>query len=56
MRHLYTVGEYLAGQAITYHNIHFYLNMMREVDAILSNKFDEYYENFYKSYNLGWKN
>ena len=57
MRHLYTVGEYLAGQAITYHNIHFYLNMMREVRAaILSNKFDEYYENFYKSYNLGWKN
>lgn len=56
MRHLYTVGEYLAGQAITYHNIHFYLNMMREVRAaILSNKFDEYYENFYKSYKLGWK-
>lgn len=57
IRHLYNVGEYTAGQLITYHNIHFYLNMMREIRAaILSNKFDEYYEKFYKNYNLGWKN
>ena len=56
IRHLYTVGEYLAGQLITFHNIHFYLNMMREVrESILQGRFDEYKENFYKSYKLGWK-
>ena len=51
IRHLYTVGEYLAGQLITYHNLYFYLNMVREVRmSIISNSFDEYYNNFYKSY------
>ena len=56
VRHLYNVGEYLAGQLITFHNIHFYLNMMREVrNAIFNDEFDEYYQNFYKNYQLGWK-
>ena len=56
IRHLFTVGEYLAGQLMTFHNIHFYLNMMREVrSSILQGRFDEYRENFYKSYQLGWK-
>ena len=57
IRHLFTVGEYTAGQLITYHNIHFYLNMMKEVrESILQGKFDEYFNNFYKSYQIGWKN
>ena len=57
IRHLFTVGEYLAGQLITFHNIHFYLNMMQEVrGAISDGKFDEYHQKFYKSYKLGWKN
>ena len=57
IRHLFTVGEYLAGQLITFHNIHFYLNMMREVRAAITDgRFDEYHQNFYKSYKLGWKN
>ncbi|MCK5074288.1 MAG: tRNA guanosine(34) transglycosylase Tgt [Bacteriovoracaceae bacterium] len=53
IRHLYTVGEYLAGQLITYHNLYFYLEMMREIrKSIFSNSFDEYYLNFYKNYLL----
>jgi queuine tRNA-ribosyltransferase len=51
VRHLYNVGEPLAGQLVTYHNLHFYLNMMREArTAILEDRFDEYYDNFYKRY------
>lgn len=51
IRHLFNVGEYLAGQLITYHNLHFYLQMVREARAaIFEDKFDEYYKEFYKSY------
>ncbi len=52
IRHLYNVGEFLAGQLITHHNIHFYLNMVREARAaILAEQFDDYYSNFYNKYN-----
>lgn len=51
IRHLFNVGEYLAGQMISYHNLHFYLKMTREARAaIKANKFDEYYKEFYKNY------
>jgi queuine tRNA-ribosyltransferase len=51
IRHLYTVGEYTAGQLITYHNLHFYLRMVEEArEAILADKFDDYYQTFYKNY------
>lgn len=51
IRHLYTVGEFLAGQMISYHNIHFYLKLSRDARAaILEDKFDEFYQTFYKSY------
>ncbi|MCR9204918.1 MAG: tRNA guanosine(34) transglycosylase Tgt [Halobacteriovoraceae bacterium] len=51
IRHLYSVGEYLAGQLITFHNLHFYLQMVKEArEAIIVGKFDEYYQEFYKSY------
>jgi queuine tRNA-ribosyltransferase len=57
IRHLYNVGEYLAGQLISFHNLHFYLNMVREARAaIFEDKFDEYYKEFYKNYtNEMWK-
>ncbi len=52
IRHLYNVGEYLAGQLITYHNLHFYLNMVREArSAIFEDKFEIYYKEFVKNYN-----
>jgi queuine tRNA-ribosyltransferase len=51
IRHLHNVGEYLAGQLITYHNLFFYLDMVRKArEAILQDKFDEYYKEFYKNY------
>ncbi|MDD0852755.1 tRNA guanosine(34) transglycosylase Tgt [Halobacteriovorax sp. GB3] len=51
IRHLFNVGEYLAGQMISYHNLHFYLNMVKEArEAIIADKFDEYYTNFYNKY------
>ncbi len=51
IRHLVTVGEYLGGQLVSYHNVHFYLQMMRDARvAILQGKFDEFYDIFYKKY------
>ncbi|MEC8623211.1 MAG: tRNA guanosine(34) transglycosylase Tgt, partial [Bdellovibrionota bacterium] len=51
LRHLFNVGEYLAGQLITYHNLHFYLSMVKKArTAILEDRFDEFYSNFYNKY------
>lgn len=51
IRHLYTVGEYLAGQLISYHNIYFYLKMVKEARiAIVEGKFEEYYQDFKTKY------
>lgn len=51
IRHLYVVGEYTAGQLISYHNLYFYLNMVNEArTSILNDTFDEFYESFYTSY------
>ncbi len=51
VRHLFNVGEYLGGQLVTYHNLYFYLKMVKEARAhILDGSFDEYYHSFYKSY------
>lgn len=52
IRHLYAVGEYLAGQLISYHNIYFYMTLVRKArQSILEKKFDEFYTKFYNSYN-----
>jgi len=51
IRHLFNVGEYLAGQMISFHNLHFYLKMTHDArEAIKANKFDDYYKEFYKNY------
>ncbi|MFA6239153.1 MAG: tRNA guanosine(34) transglycosylase Tgt [Bacteriovorax sp.] len=51
IRHLYTVGEYLAGNMITYHNLYFYLKMTRDArSAIINDQFDDFYTKFYNSY------
>ncbi len=51
IRHLYTVGEYSAGNMITYHNLFFYLQMTHDARvAIKLDKFDEFYTKFYNSY------
>ncbi len=49
--HLYRSGEYLAGQLITYHNLHFYLRLLKEARRnILEGTFDDFYSNTYKVY------
>jgi queuine tRNA-ribosyltransferase len=51
IRHLFNVGEYLAGQLISYHNVHFYLRMVEDArNAILRGKFDDFYATFYNKY------
>ncbi len=52
IRHLFNVGEYLAGQLISYHNLHFYLTMVEEArEAIFDDRFEDYYKEFDKNYN-----
>mgnify|MGYP006428700089 CR=1 FL=1 len=55
--HLFRVGEYLAGQVISQHNIWFYLNMVQNARAaIRESRFDEFYETFYKNFTSNaWK-
>lgn len=51
IRHLYTVGEYTAGNMITYHNLYFFIKMTQDArEAIIADKFDEFYQEFYNSY------
>lgn len=51
IRHLYKVGEPLAGYLISYHNLYFYQRMMESVrDSILKNLFDVFFTTFYKDY------
>lgn len=43
LRHLYMSGEILASRLNTIHNLHFYLNLMREVrESLEQNRWEEY--------------
>lgn len=47
LRHLYRSGEILASQLNTYHNLHYYLDLMRKVrEAIRNNGFDAFRSRF----------
>lgn len=51
IRHLHNVGEFLAGQLISFHNLHFYMNMVGEArEAIIANTFEAYYKEFEENY------
>ncbi len=51
IRHLFISKEYLGGQLMTYHNLAFYMRMVRQArKAILKDEFDDYYQKFYKNY------
>jgi queuine tRNA-ribosyltransferase len=51
IRHLFNVGEYLGGQLATYHNLHFYLELMRKTRcAIKEGRFSEFFASFKKNY------
>lgn len=48
LRHLYRAGEILASQLNTFHNLHFYLDLMRSArEAIHENRFAEFRNQFY---------
>ena len=47
LRHLYRSGEILSSQLNTYHNLHFYLDLMRRVrEAVENDSFDEFRRQF----------
>lgn len=49
LRHLYRTGEILASQLNTYHNLHYYLNLMQQArQAIKDNRFDDFRRQFIK--------
>ncbi len=51
IRHLFTSGEYLAGQMISYHNIYFYIRLVEKArDAILQGQFNLFFETFCERY------
>ncbi|MGB0453460.1 MAG: tRNA guanosine(34) transglycosylase Tgt [Bacteriovoracaceae bacterium] len=51
IHHLYKSKEPLASMLITEHNLRFYLNLTKTARSkIISGEFDEFYQQFYKSY------
>ncbi len=53
IRHLFSVGEVLALRLATYHNIHFYLELVRRArEAILRGEFSKFRDAFYSRYKV----
>jgi queuine tRNA-ribosyltransferase len=50
LRHLYRAGEILASQLNTFHNLYYYLDLMRQMrEAIQGNCFNEFRRDFYRN-------
>lgn len=50
LRHLFMANEITAIVLMTIHNIHYYLNLCRQMrEAIIKNEFQKFYDNFFKS-------
>ncbi len=50
LRHLYRAGEILASQLNTYHNLHYFLDLMQQArSAIKDNSFDDFRKRFLES-------
>ncbi len=53
LRHLFVAGEMLSARLNTIHNLHFYLNLMRQMrEAIRADRFAEWAENFYSKFQV----
>lgn len=51
LRHLHNVGEMLGGHLCTYHNLYFYLDLMRKArENIREKRFDDFRQAFYKKF------
>lgn len=49
LRHLFKMGETLAGRAATIHNLHYYMNLMTGMrNAIMENNFGDFRKEFYQ--------
>jgi queuine tRNA-ribosyltransferase len=54
LRHLFNTDEILGLRLVSLHNVHFYLELMRQVrEAIRQDKFREFKKDFLKSYRQG---
>ncbi len=52
LRHLYMAKELLAYRLNTLHNVHFFLNLMKQVrEAIVADEFESFRKNFYRNRN-----
>lgn len=57
LRHLFNSGEILALRLLSLHNIHFYISLMDKMrEAILNNKFEKWYKEFYDTYSENGEN
>lgn len=53
LRHLVKAGEIMAHHLITYHNVYFLLNMMKEIrQAITNGELEQYSQRFYQRYRI----
>jgi len=53
LRHLFVAGEMLSARLNTIHNLHFYLNLMRQMrGAIREGRFDSWAQNFYSQFQV----
>ena len=51
LRHLYQAGEILSSRLLTIHNLHFYINLMRQMrEAIQEGRFQQFRTLFHDSY------
>ena len=53
LHHLFKCKEILGGILLTWHNLRFYLKLVKDArDAIIKNNFDEFEKQFFKNYFL----
>jgi queuine tRNA-ribosyltransferase len=53
LRHLVKADEILAHILLSYHNVYFLIKLMQEIrEAIEDQKFEQFYNHFYESYNI----
>lgn len=54
IRHLFKAGEILGQRLATYHNLYFLVHLMKNArNAILEDRFEEFYNEFVKNYTMG---
>jgi queuine tRNA-ribosyltransferase len=53
LRHLFNAGELLAGRLVSYHNLHFFMELMKNIQKhITGGTFQEFKQNAMKTYNF----